>query len=247
MLGVVDREFHECLVRACGSFGLSLSDEQVARLWRHFELVREANERFNLTRITDPRRAAVEHYADSLTLAAWLAARAVRPRRALDVGTGGGWPAVPLAIVLPDIRWTAIDSTGKKARFVAEASRDLGLANLDVRQARAREMAGKIEPFDLVTCRAVGKIADTIDECRGLLAAEGCLVCYKTAHLGDDERAAGRKAAGRLGWSALPDFPVTLCGDAETYERRLVAFQSPRTRRQNATANVSGKKPRPAR
>lgn len=232
----MDPEFGRCLVEACYSFGLLLSSGQVGRMWSHFLLVREANERFNLTRITDVQRAAVEHYADSLTLTAWMASRGHRPSRALDVGTGGGWPAVPLAIALPDVSWTAIDSTGKKARFVAEAAAVLGLANLAVEQARANELARTVAPFDLVVCRAVGKLDEIIGECAGLVARGGFLVCYKTAHLGDDERQAGRRAAEKASLRPEPEFPVRLRGPDQVIDRMLVAYHAPNTRSQKASA-----------
>ncbi len=223
-----DPAFEHALAAACDSIGVHLEPFHVTQMWRHFCRVRTTNERFNLTRITDPRRAAVEHYADSLTLLPWLAARAGGrrpPRRALDVGTGGGWPAVPLAIVRPDIAWMAIDSTGKKARFVAEAAKALRLANLTVRQARAREMAGKAAPFDLIAARAVGKLADLIAETARLLAGGGHLVCYKTARLSEDERAAGLREAARAGLVPQPDFPITLAAEGDELHRLLVAYR----------------------
>lgn len=219
-----DPEFRRLLVTACGSFGVAFSARQIALLWRHLCLARAANEAFNLTRITDSARAAVEHYADSMTLLPWLRERPSTPRRALDVGTGGGWPAVPLAIMQPEVRWTAIDSTGKKARFVGEAAAALGLANFDARQARARELAGKVEPFDLVVCRAVGKLPDLVTEVRRLIAPGGCFVCYKTPQMSDLERRAGELAARRSRLETLPEFAIDLESDGRVFRRLLVAY-----------------------
>lgn len=222
---MVDPEFEKSLVTACSSFDVPLTLSQIEQMWRHFCLVRETNEKFNLTRITDVRRAAVEHYADSLTLLPWLVERGIKPARALDVGTGGGWPAVPLAIVLPDTRWTAIDSTGKKARFVAEAVAVLGLRNIVARQARANELAGKEPPFDLVVCRAVGQLADLIAETSRLLAPGGCLACYKTAELSAEERHGGERAAARARLIPQPDYPISLNAEGETFRRLLVSYR----------------------
>lgn len=218
-------EFETALIEACGSFGLLLRASQIERMWRHFAMVCEANESFNLTRITDERRAAVEHYADSLTLLAWIVDRRIPLERAMDVGTGAGLPAVPLAILLPDVRWAAIDSTGKKARFVADAAARLGLENLTARHARARELAAAVDPYDLVVCRAVSKVADAIEEVRKLVRPGGCLVCYKTAHLDPSERDEGEKAARRFGFTPQPDVAVTIRQGGETYPRLLVAYQ----------------------
>ncbi len=223
--GTVDPLFERSLIASCASLGVRVAPAQIERMWRHFRLVRETNEKFNLTRITDVRRAAVEHYADSLTLLPWLAERAVQPARALDVGTGGGWPAVPLAIMLPKVEWTAIDSTGKKARFVAEAAAALGLANLTILQVRANELAGRIAPFDLVVCRAVGKLSDLIAETSRLIAHGGYLVCYKTAELSFEERQAGQRAAARARLTPQPDRPILLRAEGETFRRLLVSYR----------------------
>jgi len=225
MHSAVDPAFEEALLRACGSFGLLLTSHQIGLMWRHLTLARDANQRFNLTRIVESRRAAVEHYADSLTLLRWLTHQDAWPRRALDVGTGGGWPAVPLAVLLPEVCWTAIDSTGKKARFVAEAAGALGLRNLVAVHARAVEF--RAPPFDLVVARAAGRLPEVVREAARLVAPGGCLVSYKTAHLNEDERRAGIEAAKAAGLSILPEFPVVLHGD-ETYHRRLVPYRRPR-------------------
>lgn len=222
---IVEPQFEQALVSACTSFGVQLSGAQIELMWQHFCLVRETNEKFNLTRITDVPRAAVEHYADSLTLLPWLVAREVTPRRAIDVGTGGGWPAVPLAIALPEVKWTAVDSTGKKARFVAETAASLGLKNLAVRQARANELAGKVPPFDLVVCRAVGRVADLIAETARLLTPGGHLVCYKTAEIPAEERNEGDRAASRAKLTPEPEFPVAMKGGEAMYHRILVSYQ----------------------
>lgn len=222
---IVDPLFERSLIAACASFGVRVAPAQIGRMWRHFRLACEANAKFNLTRITDVRRAAVEHYADSLTLLPWLAERAVDPARALDVGTGGGWPAVPLAIMLPQIQWTAIDSTGKKARFVAEAAAALALANLTILQVRANELAGRTAPFDLVVCRAVGKLPDLVAQTSRLIAHGGYLVCYKTAELSSEERQAGERAAARARLTPQPDRPILLRAEGETFRRLLVSYR----------------------
>ncbi len=229
-IAAVDPEFRSALVAACASFGVSAGASWIERMWGHLCLVREANTRFNLTRVTDARRAAVEHYADSLTLVRWRTERGVVIRHALDVGTGGGWPAVPLAIAWPDVRWTAIDSTGKKARFVAEAATTLGIGNLAVRQARARELAGKAGPFDMIACRAVGKLAELVAETHRLLAPGGLLVCCKTPQMSADERRDGDRAAAAVRLKPTPDFAVDLTLDDETWRRLIVMYQRPKGR-----------------
>ena len=103
----------------------------------------------NLTRITTPREAAIKHVLDSVL--PWrLFAGA---KKVMDAGTGAGFPGIPLALVFPEARFTLVESTGKKARFVESVIADLGLKNARVVSERAEDL-GKRETFDIVTARA---------------------------------------------------------------------------------------------
>lgn len=116
---------------------------------RHLEMIAEINPHLNLTRITTPRDAAIKHVLDSVL--PWrLFAGA---RRVMDAGTGAGFPGIPLALLFPEARFTLVESTGKKARFVESVIADLGLKNARVVSERAEEL-GKRESFDIVTARA---------------------------------------------------------------------------------------------
>lgn len=125
---------------------------------RHLELIVEANRHFNLTRILDPREAAIKHVVDSVT--PWrLFAGA---KHILDAGTGAGYPGIPLAIVFPAIRFTLAESIGKKARFVEAAVKELALPNVTVVNQRAEE-ALRSRPADTITARAVAPIEKAVD------------------------------------------------------------------------------------
>jgi len=152
------------------------------RLQRHYELVLEANRKFNLTSLTEPADAAVKLAADSLAVVAWARRAAVAAAlRVLDVGTGAGFPAVPVAVCRPDWGVWAIDSTGKKARFVAQLAAELRLPNLLVEQVRARQWHGRVEAFDLVLVRALGPLEVCLRETARLVRpADGYLVCYQS-------------------------------------------------------------------
>ncbi len=116
---------------------------------RHLEMITEINPMMNLTRITTPREAAIKHVLDSVL--PWrLFAGA---KKVMDAGTGAGFPGIPLALVLPEIQFTLVESTRKKARFVESVIADLGLKNARVSSERAEDL-GKREPFDIVTARA---------------------------------------------------------------------------------------------
>lgn len=120
---------------------------------RHLDLIVDANRHFNLTRIVSPREAAIKHVLDSVM--PWHHFSGAR--HVLDAGTGAGFPGIPLALVLPDIRFTLTESVGKKARFAAEAVKALALANVDVVHGRAEQVAGSSPP-DVITLRAVAPL-----------------------------------------------------------------------------------------
>ena len=110
------------LAQRLARWQIKLSPKQLGQMVAHHDAMVEANRRLNLTRITDPVESAVRHYADSLALLAWSRDSAVSIRTLLDVGTGAGFPAVPLAIMKPKWKITAIDGTKKKIDFVRETA-----------------------------------------------------------------------------------------------------------------------------
>jgi 16S rRNA (guanine527-N7)-methyltransferase len=120
----------------------------------HLERIVEANASFNLTRITSVREAVIKHVLDSVLPWRFFAdAPAV-----LDAGTGAGFPGVPLALVLPGVRFVLSESVGKKARFVEATIEDLGLGNADVRAVRAEELLATCVPNTILTGRAVAPV-----------------------------------------------------------------------------------------
>ena len=121
---------------------------------KHLDLITDANRHFNLTRITNPREAAIKHVVDSVL--PWrLFAGA---RHVLDAGTGAGYPGIPLALILPSVRFTLSESVGKKARFVESVVKELDLRNVDVAGQRAEGIILTPRP-DVLTARAIAPIA----------------------------------------------------------------------------------------
>lgn len=124
----------------------------------HLALIEEANKHFNLTRITTPREAAIKHVLDSVM--PWrLFAEA---KHVLDAGTGAGFPGIPLALTLPETRFTLAESIGKKARFVESALTELGMPNASLEARRAEELARTGE-MDVITGRALAPIAQVLE------------------------------------------------------------------------------------
>ena len=170
------------------------------QLGRFLALLLEANQRFNLTGITDPEEAWTRHILDSLSLLPIIASIGV-PNRLADVGSGGGLPALPLAIVMPQTQFVLIESTGKKARFLEETAAALGLSNVQVVCDRAETLGHDRhefrERFDMVTARAVGPLPVLLELTTPLLAPYACLLAIK------GERAAEEVAASVVALRAL--------------------------------------------
>jgi 16S rRNA (guanine527-N7)-methyltransferase len=170
--------------------GIELDAEEEALLARYLGMLFFANERFNLTRI-DRESAWTRHVVDSLSLLAPLSS-VERVERAIDVGSGGGLPAIPLAIARPDIGWTLLEATGKKARFLEAVARKLGLRNVAVLQDRAEKAArGPLrEQFDVATSRAVGGLADLALWSVPFLRVGGLMLAIKGERAGEEIAAA---------------------------------------------------------
>jgi len=219
-------EFEGALTQALTALDVTADSIQRERMFAHYELVVEANRRFNLTRITAPAEAAVKHYADSLTVLTMPDTR-TKQFRVVDVGSGAGFPAVPLAIVCPRWQVLAIDGTGKKAAFVAECATRLRLPNLHAQHIRGADLARERgDVFDLVLLRAVSKLADGLREVHGLIAPGGRAVFYKTQHLEPAEAHAAAAAASNLKLTADSPLDCTLpCPDGTNLARRLIAYR----------------------
>jgi 16S rRNA (guanine527-N7)-methyltransferase len=149
------------------ALGLAFDAGDLDRLRGYLRLLYDANQRMNLTAIRDPAEAWSRHVLDSLTLLPWVAAtieRAESEGRSaslIDVGSGGGLPGLVLACVQPELRIVLVEATGKKARFLAQASAALGLDRIEVLPQRAEEVGRDPEhreTHDLVTSRAVGAL-----------------------------------------------------------------------------------------
>jgi len=171
--------------------GVELDESQVEMLWRYGCMLRAHNVHVNLTSIISPEGILTLHMLDSLSLAAHLGAA----RRIIDVGTGGGFPGVPLAVAFPQREFTLIDGTQKKIRFVAESVAALDIRNVQAVPARAESFQGE-KNFDVVIARAVGAMVDLLHNAGKLLAPHGRLLAMKGRSPEDEVKALPR------GWHA---------------------------------------------
>lgn len=165
-------------------------DLVVAKCAEHLALIEEANRQFNLTRISGARDAAIKHVLDSIM--PWKLFDGAK--HVLDAGTGAGFPGIPLALALPDTRFTLAESIQKKARFVESAVAAMKLENAVVVARRAEEVARESE-FDIITARAVAPIARIIALIRP--RAQTRMLLYKGPDAEQEIADAGNEARRR--------------------------------------------------
>ncbi|MEO0346208.1 MAG: 16S rRNA (guanine(527)-N(7))-methyltransferase RsmG [Pseudomonadota bacterium] len=171
------------LEKGAGELGLALDAAACDQLIALLTLLERWNKTYNLTAIAEPGEALVKHLFDSL-----VAAPAVQGSRVLDVGTGAGFPGLPLAVLAPERQFTLLDSNRKKLRFVTQAAAELGLSNVATVHARA-EAYEDAAGFDTVTCRALAPLERFVGWAGHLVAPGGRLLALK-GPIGDDELAA---------------------------------------------------------
>jgi 16S rRNA (guanine527-N7)-methyltransferase len=196
------------LLDGARGLGIQLDESQQHKLLRHLDLVDEWGERMNLTAIRDRAQQVTKHLLDSLSVLPWL-----RGPHVADVGSGAGFPGVPLAIAAPQVHFALIESTGKKCRFLEHVRDALGLANVEVVQVRAESYKPEIR-FDTVLARAVGPLADLVRNAGALVTGDGRLLAMKGRYPQDE-------LAKKLnGWKLVAVHPLKVPGLDE--ERHLV-------------------------
>lgn len=165
---------------------ITLSDYQLDQLEHYMNMVIETNKVMNLTAITDPEEFALKHLADSLSLIAYADKYRELPSSSIsviDVGTGAGFPGIPLKIVCPDIKLTLLDSLNKRIMFLENVISELSLTSVTAIHARAEEgarNAGLRDNFDLVVSRAVASMNILAEYCLPYAKVGGCFVSYKS-------------------------------------------------------------------
>lgn len=160
--------------------GLTFTDEQMELFAKYDDFLIDYNTKINLTRIIDPREVAVKHFGDSLT----LLTQDVLPQGAsiADVGTGAGFPGIPLAISRPDLQITLMDSLRKRIEFLRELIQTLGITNVTLVWGRAEELGQNPQyrdRFDIVIARAVAPLRVLVELCLPLTKTNGVFLAMK--------------------------------------------------------------------
>jgi 16S rRNA (guanine527-N7)-methyltransferase len=208
--------YHDALDRGVAALGLDLTPDARAAIDGHARLLLAWTTAINLTAIREPGAVARGHVVDSLTGYATIASR--RPRRVLDLGSGGGYPGIPLAAMLGEVapppEMTLLEPTGKKARFLSTVTEATGIGNrvrVDARRAEEVARDRSAGSWDVVTGRAVASAADLVELAFPVLAPGGSLVAWKRGHL-SPELAAARRAIDALGGGEIEVIDIHVDG-----------------------------------
>lgn len=216
------------LLDGAEALGLSLTPEQQASFQRYYEELVAWNEKFNLTAITDYEQVQIRHFLDSLSC---LLAEETRlalgqpDARVIDVGSGAGFPGIPLKIVCPGARLTLLEATGKKVTFLDHVVAELGLQQVVAIKARAEELAP--DPahrggYDLALVRAVADLPVVVEYGLPFCKLGGWLVAQK-GEAGAAEAWRAESAINLLGGELRRVMPVELAGLPE--DRSLVIIE----------------------
>ncbi len=169
------------------AFGIQLDEEQLQRFIKYYELLVEWNSFMNLTAITEFEAVCTKHFIDSISLC-----RAVDCSKAyelIDIGTGAGFPGIPLKIVFPNLKITLLDSLGKRVKFLNTVIAELGLQGIETIHGRAEDFAksGMLrELFDLCVSRAVANLSILSEYCLPYVKVGGYFISYKSEKITDE-------------------------------------------------------------
>lgn len=181
------------------AIGIELSDEQLEQFLTYYEMLIEKNKVMNLTTITDFDEVLEKHFEDSLSLI--QAVDLEKSQAVIDLGTGAGFPGIPLKIAFPNIQITLADSLNKRILFLDDVIRELGLVGIDTVHGRAEDLAKNSdyrEKFDLCVSRAVANLSTLSEYCLPFVKIGGKFISYKAGEC-DEEVAASKSSIFLLG------------------------------------------------
>ncbi len=193
----MEKEFGEKLKQQSKELDILLNEEQIKQFYKYMNLLIEWNQKINLTAITEPEEIIQKHFVDSITIEKYLNKNA----EIIDVGTGAGFPGIPLKIIRPDLKITLLDSLNKRVNFLNNVIENLELSSIYSIHARVEEF-GKVsqyrEKFDVATSRAVANLATLSEYLIPLVKQGGYAISMKGSEV-NEEIEQSKKAINILG------------------------------------------------
>lgn len=174
----LEKDLRELLVRGAEKMSVSLRESQINNLLSYIREFDKWNKAYNLSAVRDIRQMVARHLLDSLSVVPYVRNTKRKIDTMIDVGTGGGLPGIPLAIIFPEKQFTLLDSNGKKTRFLFHVKTLLKLDNVTVENRRAEEFI-PAQKFNAVISRAFASLQDMTDGCAHMLASDGIFLAMK--------------------------------------------------------------------
>ncbi len=202
---------------------IELSEKQMEQFLQYYEMLVEKNKVMNLTAITEFDEVVEKHFLDSVSLTKQMDLH--QPLKVLDLGTGAGFPGIPLKIVFPELEITLMDSLNKRVLFLQDVISSLQLQDIEAVHGRAEEAARNKkyrEGFDLCVSRAVANISTLLEYCLPFVKIGGSFISYKSSTI-EDELEDGKKGIAILGGKVKDVYKFTL-PDSEL-QRSFVVIQ----------------------
>lgn len=203
------------------TFGIELNEEQLYQFIKYYELLVEWNSFMNLTAITEFEDVCTKHFIDSISLC--KAVDCTKEYHVIDIGTGAGFPGIPLKIVFPNLRITLLDSLGKRVNFLNTVITELGLQEIEAIHGRAEDFAktGVLrETFDICVSRAVANLSILSEYCLPYVKVGGYFISYKSEKVTEEIQIA-QNAIQILG-GEISDKKVFLLPNSDIYRNLLM-------------------------
>jgi 16S rRNA (guanine527-N7)-methyltransferase len=181
----LEKDLRGILVLGANEMSVTLTEAQITNLLSYIREFDKWNKAYNLSAIRDIRQMVARHLLDSLSVVPYFLTSKHSTQHVIDVGTGGGLPGIPLAIMFPERNFTLLDSAGKKTRFLFHVKTLLKLDNVSVENRRVEEFQ-PAQKFNAVISRAFASLQDMTDGCAHLLANDGVFLAMKGIYPQDE-------------------------------------------------------------
>lgn len=196
-----NQDFYNNIINKAHKINIDLEEDQIYKLYIYMNLLLEWNEKINLTTIIEPDDIILKHFIDSITVNKYLK----NARNVIDIGTGAGFPGIPLKIINNKVKFTLVDSLNKRISFLKEIVEQLCLRDIEIVHSRAEDLARSVayrEKYDIVTSRAVAKLPILLEYMMPFAKIGGKCICMKASNI-DEELREAHKAIEQLGGKVL--------------------------------------------